>query len=139
MAAPPDLAALVTEGHLQLTPGALDILTTAGIASYADIRRRGGVAGLQELDADDARKLEALTELDLLTPDPIEASALLALDYTSVEAIAATPWGRFLAHTTEQLSAERAVALRTGAQAQIGMLDLLLAGQAADLANGFTS
>ncbi|WP_328324079.1 hypothetical protein OHA70_32400 [Kribbella sp. NBC_00382] len=136
---PPDLEALVTAGHFQLTPGTLDILATAGIAGYADIRRRGGVAGLQDLDAGDARTLDALTELDLLTPDPVEASSLLALDYTSVGAIAATPWGRFLAHTADQLPAERAVALRTSAQAQVGMLDLLLAGQAADLANGFSS
>ncbi|MEV8376008.1 hypothetical protein AB0P21_24935 [Kribbella sp. NPDC056861] len=140
MPAPPDLQALVTAGHLQLAPGTLDILTAAGVAGYADIRRRGGVTDLaNDLDPDDARKLNALTELDLLTTDPTEASTLLALDYDSVGAIAATPWGRFLAHTADQLPTERAVLLRTSAQAQVGMLDLLLAGQAADLANGFSS
>jgi hypothetical protein len=136
---PPDLQALVTAGHLQLAPGTLDILTAAGVAGYADIRRRGGVAELPDLDPDDARKLNALTDLDLLTADPTEATTLLALDYDSVRAIAATPWGRFLARTADQLPTDRAVVLRTSAEAQVGMLDLLLAGQATDLANGFGS
>ena len=135
--APPDLRALVTAGHLHLAPGTVDVLTAAGVAGFADIRRRGGVTDLPDLDPDDGRLLDALTRLDLLTSDPAEATALLALDYDGVAAIAATPRGRFLARTGDQLLPDRAVLLHASAEAQVGMLDLLLAGQATDLANGF--
>ena len=139
--APPDLRALVTAGHLQLSPGSLDAITAAGVTGYAEIRRRGGIADLANVDQKDARLLEALTEMDLLTPNPSEAATLIERNYRSVSAIAATPWGRFLAEVADDrgLPYERAVELRARAQAQVGMLDLLLAGYGSDLANGFAS
>jgi hypothetical protein len=156
-AAAPSVRALAADGHVQLSAATLDRLDTAGIGSYADIRRGGGLAGvpaLADADPNEVRRLDALTELDRLTADPVEASALLALGYDSVIAIADTPWNTFLTAAAPQpegqgadhqegegrqfLSYERAVKLRAAAQAQAGALDILLAGIAADLANGFS-
>jgi len=153
----PSVRALAADGHVQLSAPTLDRLDTAGIGSYADIRRGGGLAGVPafaDADPNEVRRLDALTELDRLTADPMEASALLALGYDSVIAIADTPWNTFLSAVAPQpddqgvdhqdgeggrfLSYERAVKLRAAAQAQAGVLDILLAGIAADLANGFS-
>ena len=156
-AAAPSVRALAADGHVQLSAATLERLDTAGIGSYADIRRGGGLAGvpaLADADPNEVRRLDALTELDRLTADPVEASALLALGYDSVIAIADTPWNTFLTAVAPQpegqgvdhqhgeggqfLSYERAVKLRAAAQAQAGALDILLAGIASDLANGFS-
>jgi len=153
--ATPPVRALVA-GGLQLSATTLDRLENAGIGSYADIRRQGGLAGvaaLADADPSEVQRLDALTELDRLTADPVEATALLALGYDSVIAIAETPWNAFLTAVSpdadgenagqgegepaRQISYKRAVQLRAAAQAQAGALDMMLAGIAADLANGF--
>jgi len=153
--AAPGLRSLVSDGHLQVTPQTLDRLEAAGIGGYAEIRRRGGLAALtgpngplSELDHDDAHRLAALTELDLLTPDPGEAATLLGLSYPGLRAVAEAPWGRFLAEVAAPADGEqpegrlpyhRAVALRAAAAAHAGRLDSLLVGYGTDLANGFSS
>src|SRR5680860_1277441 len=150
----PGLRSLASDGHLQVAPETLDRLEAVGIGGYAEIRRRGGLAALTGpngpltgLDPDDAHRLDALTELDLLTSDPGEAAALLGLSYPGLRAVAETPWGRFLAEVAvprdgEQpegrLPYDRAVRLRAAAEAQAGLLDSLLAGYGTDLANGFS-
>jgi hypothetical protein len=150
----PILRALAADGHVELSAATLDRLDSAGIASYADIRRRGGLGGvpaLADADPNEVRRLDALTELDRLTADPVEATTLLGLGYDSVIAVADTPWNAFLTAAAPQrdgesdgggrtplLSYERAAELRAAAQAQAGALDILLAGIASDLANGFS-
>ena len=124
-------------------------MPTSGVVAVC-----AGVPALADADPNEVRRLDALTELDRLTADPVEASALLALGYDSVIAIADTPWNTFLTAVAPQpegqgvdhqdgeggqfLSYERAVKLRAAAQAQAGALDILLAGIASDLANGFS-
>jgi hypothetical protein len=141
---------MMLAGTLTLSDTTLASLDTAGIAGYADIRRRGGLTGIPDIDVEEATRLVALADLDRLTPDPTEADMLLKLDYPSVLAIAETPWRTFLNSTTQSnglpgeqepghLTRARAIELRNSAEAQIGLLDMLLAGWASDLANGFTS
>ncbi len=146
----PTLQALAENGALELSADVLDRLGTVGVRSYADIRRRGGLAGIRELadlDAATVRQLDALADLDRLTPNSDEAATLLQHRYESVAAIADAPWGAFLAQVAQQeggpaggapkLAYDRAVGLRAAAEAQRGALDMLLAGYASDLANGF--
>jgi hypothetical protein len=143
-------------GHHEFAATTLDRLEAAGITGFAELRRRGGLAALTApggnpelagLDPDDVRRLDALTELDLLTPEPAEAAVMLQLRYQSVRALASTPWRRFLSEVADaedpdtppdarRLTRERAVQLRAAAQAQVGLLDMLLTGHATDFANG---
>jgi hypothetical protein len=141
-----DLGALAADGRLDLPDDTIERLRTAGITTFADVRRAGGTGRIDALgDAEPAavRQLAALADLDRVTPEPVVAAALLSSGYESVIAIADAPWAAFvttMAPADEQgedrLTNEQAVRLRAAAQAQVGYLDLLMAGVAADLANG---
>jgi hypothetical protein len=143
------LQQLSESGHLQLSDAALDALGAAGLHTYADIRRRGGAAALADLadlDHADVAALSAHTEMDRISDDPDETAAL-ARRFDSIIAIADTPQRAFLAAVAVPdgvadqpddtgVSRARAVELQAAARAQTQLLDMLVAGAAADLANG---
>lgn len=133
----PTLQQLINDQQLALSPEALTVLDEAGVRSFADIRRRGGAQTLldiAQLDAGEIHALHARTEMDRITADPVEATAL-AEHFDSVIAIADTTRAAFVA-ATDGMPAQRALELHTAARAQAQLLDLLLSGQAVDVVNG---
>lgn len=141
-----DLGARAADGHLDLPDDTLERLRAAGITTFADIRRAGGTGRIGALsDADPAvvRRLAALADLDRVTSEPAVAAALVFFGYEDVIAIADAPWAAFVATVAppdergeDRLTYEEAIRLRAAAQAQVGYLDLLMVGVAADLSNG---
>jgi hypothetical protein len=136
--------------NLEISTAALDALEAAGLHSFADIRRRGteALSKVDGLGPDEIRGLQARTEMDRITDVPGEA-AVLAQHYSSIIAIADTPRTTFLAatsaiegadgqHPEDGMARQRGLQLHAAAAAQAHLLDLLLAGQAVDLANGMT-
>ena len=125
---------------VELTDHTLETLTAAGISTFADIRRTGGLAGTpiaDELDEADMHTLEALTEMDRICTDPAELTHL-ARHYSTVIGIADTPQDTFVATVSEgdHVDRSRAVELHSAARAQTDILDILLTGIAASVFDG---
>ena len=137
------LQRLREHGHIDLPDQVFQsLMNKYHIRSLADIRRLGGlkrIAELRDLDLTVMSRLDAFADLDRLSEDLSEISALLDLQYDSVAAIADATRSEFVASmsTSEAgLSARRAAELHVAAQAQTEMLDLMFAGIALDFANG---
>jgi hypothetical protein len=142
----PTLQQLRRDGHIEVPDEVLEMIEqTAGIRSFADIRRRGGlgrIKTLKGLDSSVIRYLDALADLDRLSSDPNETSVLLAHRFDSVLAIAETPRKEFIAAVGAHeagLSDVRATQLHVAAKAQTDFLAQVFAGIASDSANGFES
>lgn len=136
----PALGDLRDRPGVELTDHTLETLTAAGIATFADIRRAGGLAGTpiaDELDEADVHTLEALTEMDRICTDPAELTHL-ARHYSTVIGIADTPQDAFVATVSDDdhVDRSRAVELHSAARAQTDILDMLLAGITASVFDG---
>lgn len=113
------------------------------IHTLADIRRKGGLSQLSDLPKDDPafiRKLEALADLDRISPDVELTQVLLNKGYDSVLAVADAPYSEFISVVSDQtteLTALETAKLHVMATVQTHLLNNILAGMAADIANGF--
>lgn len=141
--AAPTVRQLRGDGRIDVPEAVLQTLEqTHGIRSLADIRRRGGVSRIAELRALDSaavHRLDALADLDRLSSDLNETSALLEHRYDSVAAIAEAPRTEFIASMSANgggFSERRATELHVAAKAQTDILDQIFAGIAIDFANG---
>jgi hypothetical protein len=141
--AQPTLKQLRADGRIEVPDAILQTLEEAhGIRSFADIRRRGGLNRIAELGTFDSaavRRLDALADLDRLSSDLNETSALLQHRYDSVAAIAETTRSEFIgmmSATGVGFSERRAAELHVAAKAQTDILDQIFAGIAIDFANG---
>lgn len=134
-----------------LPPDVVNLAEAAGVISLADIRRRGGVGGIDAfatLDAAARQRLAALTDLDRLGAELPHAAILADRGYPAVSAIADAPWATFLrdvaADPNEEINdptrlpRRYAIELRAAAEAQVATLDLAMTGSAVELANGYT-
>jgi len=141
--AQPTLRRLGGNSRIGLPDAILETLEKKhGIQSLADIRRIGGLGRIQELRAHDsaaALRLDALADLDRLSGDLNETSALLDRRYDSVVAIASASRKEFVAAMSTgkgTLIERRATELHIAAKAQVDILDQIFAGIAIDAANG---
>lgn len=102
----------------------------------------GGLDRIAELRAHDSAatlRLDALADLDRLSGDLNETSALLDHRYDSVAAIAVASRKEFVASlstTQGTFTEKRATELHVAAKAQTDLLDQIYAGIAIDAANG---
>lgn len=141
--AQPGLRLLSREHRLDLPETLLQLLEERhGIKTLADIRRRGGlsrIAELRALDLSAIPHLDALADLDRLSNDLKETTALLTQRYTGVATIADTPRREFIAAMSVAetgFSPRRATELHVAAKAQTALLDQMFLGGAIDVANG---
>ena len=139
----PTLQQLRDAGHIDMPSEFIDMLEQKhAIRSLADIRRRGGLSRIPKLRALDVaatRRLDALADLDRLSSDLNETSALLDHHYDSVFAIATASRREFIALMTANragFSERRAIELHVAAKAQTDILDQIFAGIAIDFAAG---
>ncbi len=142
----PTLTQLRDDSQLELSADVLQILEqSAGIRTFADIRRRGGIVrveGLRDLDPGIAHHLDALANLDLLSSNINETKLLIERRYPSVAAIAEAPRSEFVAALSadrERVSERRATELHISATAQVDMLGQIIIGLAADAARAPSS
>ena len=136
------LQQLGADGHLDVPAELLLQLSEQhGVNTLADIRRRGGlnrVQTLREMNDPAIQRLDALADLERLSGDLGEISALISRQYDSVLSIAETPRTEFVASLTggDQFSEQRATELHIAAQAQADLLNQLFTGLLADFARG---
>jgi hypothetical protein len=113
-----------------------------GIRTFADVRMKGGLNSVSgpKMDPSVAPRLEALADLDRISPDLAVSDALLKKKFKSVSTIAHTPQPEFVAAMTGPggpLSELEASKLHLAARAQTRLLDNMLVERAANAANGF--
>jgi hypothetical protein len=113
------------------------------IHTFADIRRKGGLSHLPDLPKKDSAfitKLESLADLDRISPDVSINLALFDNNFDSVLAIADTPRSEFVSKVSNEnihLTELDATRLHVMATVQTNLLNNILMGMAADVANGF--
>lgn len=140
---PPTIGWLAELGQIDLPDGMVRTLEQHGIRTLADIRRRGGIADLPNLDdelVESARVLEAVGDLDRIGLDPAAATALHRRGLGSVRRVGEAPFAALaeLAADGELDLDDNAVRrLQAQAIAQSAFLDHVLGGIAADQADGF--
>ncbi|MGW4339251.1 Tc toxin subunit A-related protein [Rhodococcus koreensis] len=142
----PTLQYLAATGTTPELAVAVDQLTAAGVIRLSDIRRHGGVGDIPELTniaSETLRKLAAHADLARLTTDLTESDRLLDTGYESVAAVAHSPKHEFVSALAEPKRAQvlgaeetgitraRAQELHASARAQMSLLDLLAANDAA--------
>ncbi len=139
----PTLQQVAGNRRVQVPDAVLTVLDKKyGIRSLADIRRMGGLGRIAELRKQDsaaAARLDALADLDRLSNDLTETTALIDHRYDSVLAIAETSRKDFITAMTTNgatFPAVRAAALHVAAKAQADILDQISAGIAVDFASG---
>jgi hypothetical protein len=129
-------------GVLREAPLELKTYLQQHIQTLADIRRMGGLSRLPDLPESGSafiRKLEALADLDRISPDVAVSMALLDNEFDSVLAIADTPRSEFVFKVGREnvgLNELDAAKLHVMATVQTSLLNNILAGMAADVANG---
>ncbi|MDY7094927.1 MAG: neuraminidase-like domain-containing protein, partial [Acidobacteriota bacterium] len=121
-------------------------LEARGLRTLEDLRRSGGLEGLEGAPDDPAlRALMAHARLSVLSPDLELNARLVGKGYDGISAIARTPRDRFLddmaleepgEEGTEGLSTAQAAALHVKASAQQRYLQNLVTWQRAEVANG---
>lgn len=143
-AAPPaPLAEQLQQIQLALPPELSGWLSDHQITSFADIRRKGGLGRTADLPGADptlVAKLDALADLDRVSPDVKHNIRLLAKGYDSVLAISDAPYSEFVDLASEEdtgLTADEAARLHLVATVQTLLLNTILVGLAADAANGY--
>jgi hypothetical protein len=111
------------------------------IRSFADIRRRGGLASIPDpgVDAALVAHLDALADLDRLSSDLNETATLLDRRYSSVLAVASASRREFVTAMGAggTMTERRALELHIASTAQVDIMSQILAGRAVDAANGF--
>lgn len=131
------------QAQLQTPPELLEWFRGQEIHALADIRRKGGLshfANLPEVDPTIIRQLESLADLDRVSPTIQASKALLEKGFDSVLAIADAPRSEFInifADRETGLTALEVAGLHVMATVQTHLLNNILAGMAADTANGF--
>ncbi len=147
----PTLQQMRDGGRIDLPDDTLQTLDRAfGVRTLADIRRIGGLVNDPKaslLDSAVVRRLDAFADLDRLTENASEADALLQHNYESVLAIVDTPISTFVSSLSPPASVNseinltdtRVLELHVAAKAQSDLMSLMLAGMAADSANGYDS
>jgi hypothetical protein len=145
------LVKLPAPGRLSLKDLAKDIslaipdqvinqLKDQNVLTFADLRKRGGMAELRpSIQADDTimRRLDSLTDLDRISADLKTNNHLIEKHYESVAAIANSDRSRFISDLTELVGDFHALRLHTLARAQTNFLNNILAGRHVEQANGF--
>ena len=139
----PSLEDQLQDGKLRLPPAISTWLTSKGIQSLADIRRKGGLRQVADAPAGDSaliRQIDALADLDRISASVQVSKAVLDKGYDSVLAIADAPRAEFVGLVRNEqsvLTELEAAKLHVMATVQVQLLNNLLAGMAADIANGF--
>ena len=139
----PPLEEQLNDAQLQLPPAISNWLTGKGIASFADIRRKGGLRQVADAPGADPAlisTLDSLADLDRISTSVQVSKAVLDKGYDSVLAIADSPRLEFVSLVWDEKSmlTEIEVAkLHVMATVQVQLLNNILAGMAADIANGF--
>jgi len=129
--------------QLQAPPELLKWLKTEEINTFADIRRKGGLrqlADLPQVAPTIVHQIEALADLDRVSSTVQVNKALMDKGYDSVLAIAGAPYSEFISHASDAnstLTPLEAAQLHVIATIQTNLLNTILAGMAADSANGF--
>jgi hypothetical protein len=138
----PSLETLQRDGQLEIPAELLTYLRAQAINTFTDIRRRGGLsrlANLPQVNPTAIRNLESLADLDRISLD-VQVNVALLDKYDSVLAIADTPFSEFVSIASRNeigLTALKAAQLHINARTQTDLLNNLLAGIAANQANGF--
>jgi|GEM_PF-1071593 len=139
----PSLEEQLQNAKLKAPPAILKWLIEKNIHTFADIRRKGGLSHFTDLPRVDPamiHKLEALADLDRISPVVQVSNALLEKGYDSVLAIADVPYSEFISLVGDEKAAltEMEVArLHVMATVQTNLLNNILAGMVANIANGF--
>lgn len=116
---------------------------TQNIQTLADIRRKGGLSHLADLPQVEPaviRTLEALADLDRVSSDVQVSRRLLDKGYDSVLAIADTPYSQFIDLVSDEktaLTQMDVATLHVMSTVQTSLLNNILTGMAANIANGF--
>ena len=124
-------------------PKLLEWLRDKGLNTFADIRRKGRLSQsteLPEVEASAIHALESLADLDRLSCTVPISNSILGKGYDCVLAIAEAPHAEFIAAVVDDelgLSTVQAAKLHAMATVQTNLLNHILAGKNADLANGF--
>ena len=139
----PPLEEQLQQAQLQAPPELLKWLRGKEIYTFANIRRKGGLshfADLPQIDPVMIRTLESLADLDRVSATVQVSKALLDKGYDSVLAIADAPYSEFINLVSDAKTAltEMEVAkLHVMATVQTSLLNNILVGMAANIANGF--
>lgn len=133
----------LNSAQLQASPELIEWLRTNEINTFADIRRKGGLRqleGLPQVEPALIHQIEALADLDRVSSTIQVNKGLLDKGYDSVLAIAGAPYSEFIGLVADEnstLTPLQAARVHVIATVQTNLLHTILAGLAADSANGF--
>ena len=135
------LPQVAAAANIKLPAPLASFLGTKNIESLADIRRVGGLNGVQGLpvgpDHAAVAALQAHADLDRISHDPVLNSVVINAGYSSVASIAQVPAAVFVSALHDSVGDAHSTRLHAAARAQTAILDSLIAGAAAAHANGF--
>ncbi|GEO13531.1 neuraminidase-like domain-containing protein [Microvirga aerophila] len=111
------------------------------IRTFAELRHKGGLRrldSLPDLESAPVRRLDALADLNRISPDPTVAGAVLAKGFDSVASIAAVQSSDFVTKVSgDGISDSDALKLHLTARAQTHVLNNVAIAEIIDTANGF--
>ncbi|MBD2337369.1 hypothetical protein H6G64_10245 [Calothrix sp. FACHB-156] len=138
----PSLETLQQQGQTDIPEELFShLVNQENIKTFADIRHRGGVSqltNLPQVDSTAIQKLDALADLDRISPN-IQVNTGLLNKYDSVLAIADTPVSEFVDYASNGnigLTKLDATMLHANARAQTDVLDNMRVSMATNQANG---
>jgi hypothetical protein len=136
----PPLTEIASQAKLNLSPRLIQTLDRQGIRTLADIRKAGGLRNQKDLQIDpentSVKTLDAHAKLSTLSPDIEINKTLIAKGFDNPLKIAQLPQTEFIAKTGKEIGEVEAVQLHAQAVAQKKVLNNILTGIRADLANG---
>lgn len=139
----PPVEEQLQKAQLQAPDALLEWLRGKEIRTFADIRRKGGLSRLPDLPQLDPAMIstvESLADLDRVSSNVQVSKTLLDKGYNSVLAIADAPYSEFVSLVSEEkpdLTVLDVAKLHVMATVQTNLLNNILIGMAADVANGF--
>ena len=135
----PPITELASSAGIALPEELMSTLAARGIQTVADLRAAGGLGnlpGIVALDQPEVRALRAHVDLLRLSTDTRVHTAFIAAGFESVAAVGAAPRVAAMAAVAPIIGDYKAGRLHAEARAQTNVLKNVLAGIAADRANG---